>query len=389
MPGLDAGEFTANHRSPNIPPPPIIQPPQRSMSNVQWFLNRRSMELYWSKYKSAAFSGPDFVQLNPVQAGSLKTAWKNAPFALRKLKDKHKGLRVHVFGTGPSLERTKTLVCPIEDIVIGVNGAFEAGPLNYWVVLDDLERSGPPGKWKSHFETYTFSTTVFSKSTWLDFNWKAPDVVLVENGAFDFDRPALSWNGSSVHAALHLALWMGAREVILHGVDYRDRTHFYQEEKPNIGAWTDFAKHVAGFTKLQAYAAERGVQVWNANKESMLPVFPTFPGPIPTATPPAPNNVFVAPTLSAQDCVPAPLPDGSKIDVTNMAAPVPEEPPKPRLEAVFDLLNNTVGIDNGSETVVYTFDELKQSEHKHILNCLKGLRGLAAKVGEPKIPAEE
>lgn len=341
----------------------IKKPPVKPL---RYFLNRRSMCLYPVLHMCAAYSGPDFMAFSSTAGEALLSAWKNSESQLKRLKNRHVGSRIHVLGTGPSLPSTVSLIAPT-DIVIGVNGAYEAHKLNYWVVLDDLTEKSRAA-WRDYFINNTESSKVLSKAAWLDFDQKIPDVCLAENAGFDFTKDALSWNGSSMHAALHLALWMGAREVICHGLDYKDHTHFYKEENVVGGGWMDFARHVAGFEKLAAHAEKLNVQIWNANKQSNLRAFAFLEGAIPVSPASPELNVTITPEQS------------SFIASLREA----ELPPEPKLEVCFDLLHDQIGISNGVMTEVFSFEEIRYSENKatrNILNVVKALRSMAEKLG--------
>jgi hypothetical protein len=75
---------------------------------------------------------------------------------------------------------------------------------------------------------------------------------------------------------------MGCARIYLWGIDYTDRSHSYtkgkeivDDPKDNPGRpWSDFDQHVRGFELLREACRSARIEVFNANPESALDVFP-------------------------------------------------------------------------------------------------------------------
>jgi len=237
---------------------------------------------------------------------------------------------------------------------------------------------------------------------WYEHNIKSPNATL-ENGSWDFTNNRLSWQGTSVHAAIHLAIYMGCKKIILYGVDYNDRTHFYDDkiksvEETTPQGWPDFEKHVRGFKILDELAKSLGIRIVNANPNSMLKVFPfefTPSVPIPSIPIPSipavqefkpiidPAKRFFVPQLVQlvpEIPIPGQIPEIPASDIPASDIPAPEIP-APEIPAIcqawYDFDTQMLEIRKDGQISVYMFDELNKSKHKQVLCCLKALLKLA------------
>ena len=303
--------------------------------------------------------GPEYEQISAEQAGLLREVWRDKT-KLRALRHKCRGEVVHVIGNGPSVTNTKHIIGN-RNICIGVNGAFLAYETpDYWICLDELQAVNKPirDKMKEYFLTDTFSKKLLSRVAWINYDVKEPDYVL-DNGNWDFNEERLSWCGSSCHAALHLALYMGAAQVILHGLDYTDRTHFYNPEIKNfeaLNSWPDIGDHIDGFMKLANLAKKLNIPILNANDQSKLKVFPFM-----HVDPPKPEP--------KPEPIPEPVPEVPKPDIP-VAAEINQS-------AIYDFSREHLRIDNGKSMKIFPFEKLKKDKKlAHLLHVTKTLKAI-------------
>jgi len=374
MGSLDGDTPVAVEHARPIPKPPVI---------YRAFLNKRSGKLYEVETPTKIFSPPDYIELTQESTKALKILWNNLPGRLRSLKNKHSGCTAHVLGNGPSLNSTVGKISN-GHIVIGVNGAFIARPLDYWICLDDMDNFNKPimTECKGYFIKDSTSIKLLSK-TWTSYDIKKPDYIL-ENGGFNIQQDALSWNGSSVHAALNLAIYMGCVKIVLHGVDYNNRSHFYKPELECPTApkdWGDMHRHIVGFEKLGTFAASKGIIITNANPKSMLITFLTEDGMVSMTqeqaiknSPPAPPQQF------------APIRVPFTIDPEPMVGHL--HPPEPMgYQAIYHLDTNMLEIRKNGKVFAAPFCELKSSEYKQVLAPLKALGRLAESTVGADVPS--
>lgn len=104
---------------------------------------------------------------------------------------------------------------------------------------------------------------------------------LRETGVDGFDpEPGTVRHGSnSGHQAVHLAAQLGAREIIIVGMDFTDkdfaRDHWFGRHTGNMDMCSDTAKWRQRLQTLTDALAERGVQVLNASLSSTIKWLPT------------------------------------------------------------------------------------------------------------------
>lgn len=140
--------------------------------------------------------------------------------------DRHKGERVivagfsrHVSVLDPALLKTGP--------VIGVNEAPRIIPSDYWLALDT---GIIYTLWQERDERFTFLDDLQAPRFMRQPN-PLTEAHVPNDWAIWFGKPnpgmvtrrwgeGLRWSGSSALAAVHLAIIMGAREVVLYGVDF-------------------------------------------------------------------------------------------------------------------------------------------------------------------------
>jgi hypothetical protein len=231
-----------------------------------------------------------------VAAGTLKKQWSAS---LSKLQGSHTGATIHIFGNGPSLKTFAAKQDWTDKLTIGINAAGDCiKPIRYWLSVDNLlaNESRPLHDWVHHWLSVVRPRPVIlSRSTapWviahLERNTAGAQDLLPDflfqhaaAGPMSSITDGVHWTASSVQAGLDVARHMGAARIYLWGIDYTDRSHSYTggsqikgDPKDNPGKpWDDFEKHVRGFKALRDACRETGIQVFNANPESKLDVFP-------------------------------------------------------------------------------------------------------------------
>jgi len=96
------------------------------------------------------------------------------------------------------------------------------------------------------------------------------------------DMPArgLYWRTSVVQMGMELARLLGARRIVLWGVDYADNSHAYDKACPEgarpKGARWDLTSIKQAFQTLALEYQTAGIEVWNANPGSLLGIWGTI-----------------------------------------------------------------------------------------------------------------
>ncbi len=179
----------------------------------------------------------------------------------------HKSRPAWVMGCGPSLNQiTPSQWSHIDkDITIGVNDAPAVHDVKFLLFLDvGLEEQ---------FECIRTSNAEF-KFTHLGQKVTIPAIgVMRSTVPTKRMEDGLYWNGSSVHAALNLALIMGCNPIVLLGVDYRANTHAAGRKTDNPDIPYGREQAVSNFTRLAELANEFGATIINANPASAVKCF--------------------------------------------------------------------------------------------------------------------
>ena len=210
-------------------------------------------------------------QLPDSQADELLAANRASYVYLEALPDfnkLHTGQRAWVLGCGPSLNEVTASqwACIDKDITIGVNDSPAVHEVRFLLFLD--------GGLEEQFDCIRTSKAAF-KFTHLGQEVSIPAIgVMRSTVPTEKIEEGLYWNGSSVHAALNLALIMGCDPIVLLGVDYQSNVHANKRktDNPDIPYGKEHA--VRNFTRLAELAKKRGVTIVNANPNSSVSCFP-------------------------------------------------------------------------------------------------------------------
>jgi hypothetical protein len=274
------------------------------MGNERYFLNRVTGRLFVDRHFPRRFTmdAERYRELKPEEYAALRAVHAQFLDSMKPWAGRRRGETIHVFGNGPSLLNFAARQDWTGRVTLGVNAAgLHIRPLRYWLSADNLAAAGHRDlydwiqRWLASAEGVTTTFARFgsplclrgctdlldARRPWL------PDAMFTQapDGPAERIDEGLYWDGASVHAALDLARHFGCRRAILWGVDYHDRSHSYthSREIPSDPGdqpgrpWTDFEKIARGFERLRRACAARGMEVFNANPESRLKVFPFIP----------------------------------------------------------------------------------------------------------------
>lgn len=137
-----------------------------------------------------------------------------------RIKNREQGKRIFVCGTSPNLPNLDSSLL-VGGVVIGVNRFYRFGRCDYWICADTA-----PAAWEAfgedihniqairflHGPTKTDAIPLSTAHCWFD---TTRDYASIK---FDYPTPLLAGRTSAV-AAAHLAVIMGASEIVLWGVD--------------------------------------------------------------------------------------------------------------------------------------------------------------------------
>ena len=111
---------------------------------------------------------------------------------------------------------------------IGVNGSFEVvNNLSYWLRIDPFSESDADKRqveWlkKSSITKRLLNSSIKFDDTW-NFDYQFRKSMQYPSAGGAIDGVGFWWSGTSVHAAIELAGHMGAKEIIVWGLDYENQ----------------------------------------------------------------------------------------------------------------------------------------------------------------------
>lgn len=187
---------------------------------------------------------------------------------LRDFRNLHRGKRVFVLASGPSLADVD-LTPLARRIVIGLNRSFLAFPqTHYHCVMDQRLFDLYPEELRRSRCLFTMAGRPFGIP-----------IRLLGSRGFSFDLEEGIYSGYTIaHFALQLAVWMGFAEIYLLGLDLRldgHRTHFFgHDHRSDNHEDTEFPK-MRDCLGLAAEALRpSGTLVYNLSPRSTLDCFP-------------------------------------------------------------------------------------------------------------------
>ena len=94
---------------------------------------------------------------------------------------------------------------------------------------------------------------------------------------FDKRQTHLATGGNSGYAALHLAVHLGVKRVLLVGFDMRDaagkRRHYFGNHPPRLNSQNAYATWVRAYTRFAPLLQKMGVEVLNCTQKGALHCF--------------------------------------------------------------------------------------------------------------------
>ncbi|HEY3386983.1 MAG TPA: hypothetical protein VGK46_10755 [Saprospiraceae bacterium] len=196
------------------------------------------------------------------------------------------GRDIYIFGTGPSLmkqnaENFRDKIC------LGINFAFEVLPVMTYVMVHDVETYEIIRKIIDN-RKLILSETLVNQSSTLPGHGHLPHRIPVQNDQawiypiqdpyekninnkkLDLQKEASIYTWSTTtHSAIHLAAYMGAKNIYLIGVDYmpypNGKMHFDTRHSTTyaLQKWNKNLKHSQGDEWLQKKLAENGINLKN------------------------------------------------------------------------------------------------------------------------------
>ena len=211
--------------------------------------------------------------------------------SITKLYRKYEDKDIYIFGCGPSLfqidpERFRDEVC------FGINFAFEAMPHIDWHFAHVIETYEAMKKVVDPAKMILPETLVRQWNRGQQPilpNRIAPDspksyiypiqdpyskLLTSKSTAIEKDTSIFTWS-CTTHSAIHLAAYMGAKNIYLVGVDYKPfpggHTHFESKHLPSYGeqSWNAMSKHRKGDHWLANELKKQGVNVINLSQKTM------------------------------------------------------------------------------------------------------------------------
>jgi hypothetical protein len=169
-------------------------------------------------------------------------------------------MKVHVLGLGDSLEYYK----PDNNITIGVNDIHKYYKTDYVVCIDHLFAFP-----KDRLETILKTKCKGFYSQIVDWGMMIPSFKLIEFNIgrgflHELDNDKFCYSNNSPFVACILAYKLGAKEIILHGVDLIDHPHIKGNSKE---------KALLDYKNLNKAFKSKGVNLFVGSKDSSLSNF--------------------------------------------------------------------------------------------------------------------
>lgn len=173
-------------------------------------------------------------------------------------------MTIHVLGLGDSLEHYK----PDNNITIGVNDIHKFIKTDYVVCVDHLFAFS-----KDRLETILKTRCKGFYSQIVDWGMVIPNFKLIEFNSgrgllHELDNNKFCYSNNSPFVACILAYKLGAKNIVLHGVDLIDHPHIKGNSKE---------KALLDYKNLNKAFKSRGVNLFVGSKDtnlvSFLPIF--------------------------------------------------------------------------------------------------------------------
>lgn len=178
------------------------------------------------------------------------------------------GQTVVCIGGGPSLTRAQVEACA-GLVKIGINDAYRVAELDVLYACD-------PEWWDVHQGVSSFSGP---KVTLSEKAARKHGLLWMRNTGqhgYDPDPTALRTGQNGGYQALHLAVHMGARRVLLLGYDMKrsSPTHWFGDHPEGLNNHSPYRDFLRAFPTIVEPLRELGVEVINCTPGSALEAFP-------------------------------------------------------------------------------------------------------------------
>jgi len=194
-----------------------------------------------------------------------------------ELKDKHKGEVIAILGNGPSLkEADKSLIATMT--TIGINASPVFFDSDYLIMLDKttVENRIKLVRRSRSIPFLPFPTGLLDEyHTYTNYQPRKHESQLSSD-----IKDGLRWSNTSIMPAINLAYVMGARAVILFGLDMNANNHFYKEKKKHVNdkynvEFPNIETIYKDFVSVQHWIKEKNIDftIFNANSNSFIRCF--------------------------------------------------------------------------------------------------------------------
>lgn len=189
---------------------------------------------------------------------------------LWKIAREWEGETCAVIASGPSMSQETADYIRDKCRVIAINDNYRLAP---WA--DILYAADHPWWRVHHGNTKAFMGRKVTIGTGIEFS----DVYYLENGGYGgFDiRPTHVRTGkNSGYQAIHVAMHLGAKRVLLCGFDMREidgKRHWFGDHPKGLNKEQPFGLWLSLFNMLVSHANARGVEIVNCTPKSALHCF--------------------------------------------------------------------------------------------------------------------
>ena len=214
--------------------------------------------------------------------------------SIKLLYKRYLGQDIYIFASGPSIfnvnpEDFKEKIC------MGINYTFEVIPFLDYILVHEIETYESIKNVVDN-EKLLLSELLFRHSFLDKSKVKGPPHIYVKNNkayiypiqyhlekdidkkqlSLDRDAKIFTWS-TTTHSAIHLAAYMGAKNIYLIGVDYTSyedgRVHFDSKHSEIYGEqkWSAFHKHRQGDKWLAGKLSHLGVSLFNISSQFAKP----------------------------------------------------------------------------------------------------------------------
>lgn len=236
----------------------------------------------------------DWLQQNVMDYAFFnQMAFKVYEEKILSFKDMHKGKRIFIVATGPSLKVEQVnKIYQNNEISISMNRIYHIFDKTKWrptyYVASDGQAIRTYEATQMDKPDFADTEKFFSDNYVRFWNNDLDDsyhcfrqIQDMTHIGFTSDFSKEVYSGSSVvHACIQLAVYMGASEIYLLGCDFSfsnnfssQNDHFYGNIKDGVTYTFDYDTVGKAYQVAKEYTEKQGIKIWNATQESKLEVF--------------------------------------------------------------------------------------------------------------------